>query len=61
MFAYMCKYLGEHGKETDVLVFPWENNMIKTLTETEFLKAVQEQEESESFWADWDRRKQGST
>jgi hypothetical protein len=61
MFAYLSKYLGEHGKETDILTFPWEKNHIKKLTEEELLQAIQDEEESKAFWATWDKRKQGIT
>lgn len=59
MFAYMCKYLGENGKETDVLQFPWEDNLIKKLSEQEEIEFVEAHEASELFWENWDKRKRG--
>lgn len=60
MFAYMCKYLGENGKETDIIVFPWEQKKFKKLSEEEAAKMVIEQAEAEAYFARIDERRKAN-
>lgn len=59
MYAFLCKYLGENGKETDIITFSWEVNAVKKMTEQEFLKAQSDTTDCEVFFANWDKRKAG--
>ncbi|WP_202703156.1 hypothetical protein [Flavobacterium sp. UGB4466] len=55
----MCKYLGENGKETDIITFPWEVNSVKIMTEEEFLKVQNDTADCEAYFANWDKRRAG--
>lgn len=51
--------MGEHAKETDIIVFPWEEGMMKKIAEEEQVVLEQSQKESDVFWLKWDKRKKG--
>lgn len=51
--------MGEHAKETDIVVFPWEKGMMKKMTEEEQIVLREAQEASDLFWLRWDAKKKG--
>jgi hypothetical protein len=59
MFAMMGPYLPQNTKETEIISFPWEDDLIKELSKEEKEKAIQDHEASEAYWAKWDSRKRG--
>ncbi|WP_281225364.1 hypothetical protein [Flavobacterium aquiphilum] len=51
MYASLAQFMGENGKETDIMVFPWEEKKIKKLAEEEMKQMQEAQAISEAFFA----------
>lgn len=61
MFAAMKPYLKEGVEETDILPLPWEENLVKELSETRTAEILEEIEKGKAFWDDFDNKKQQKT
>jgi len=58
MYASMKPHLiDQNAKETDIVSFPWETEIIETLTAEEEIQMLEGQKLSEAFFARWDARK----
>lgn len=58
MFGYMGRFMGEHAKETDIVVFPWEEERVAVMTIEEEQEELQKQKEAEDFFRKWDEKKE---
>jgi hypothetical protein len=58
-FGYMCKYMGPNAKETDLYVFPWEDDKVKLLNEEEEVFLINQQKLSEDFFNRIDQKRLG--
>ncbi len=56
MYAAMAPY-AKNLKETEIMQFPWEDEIIKQLDASELQKMKEQQAENEQFWARWDEKK----
>lgn len=53
----MVPYLEKNIKETDIMPFPWEENIIQELSIEEELQLQNDVEKSKAFWDAWDAKK----
>lgn len=56
MYAALAPY-AKSLKETEIMEFPWEENLVKELNATEVEEMRKQIEENEKFWARWDAKK----
>lgn len=55
----MGPYLPKGTTENDIQPFPWEDKIIAEMSEKDKLQALEDQQASEEFWSDWDKRVEG--
>ncbi|MCG9792480.1 hypothetical protein [Flavobacterium algicola] len=61
LFATMKPHYQGNLEEYEVWPFPWEENTIKELTESQRIEAIEKAEESKAFWEEQDRKKLAKT
>lgn len=57
MYGSMYSFMSESFKETDIIVFPWEQKKLIKLTQEEEKNLKEQEAISESFFNRWDKLK----
>lgn len=57
MWSTLAPYQKENFKETDVLEFPWEKDLLNKISEKEYQEMLEKEKISEAFFARYDAKK----
>lgn len=57
MWSALAPYQKEGFKETDVLEFPWEKDLLNKISEKEYREMLEKEAISKAFFDRWDAKK----